>query len=282
MRETRILYIAGSGHSGSTLLDLLLGSHPHIESIGEIIKLPTYLDPKYGRSNMKCTCNVDINDCDYWNRILRGHEQVFSRINNESDFESINSSLYERILNISGKEIICDSSKSISRLDQLLRCKTFKVFIVHIVRDGRAVAYSNYRKKSLNQGPFTEPTKNVKQYDFDRAIKAWQEVNKEIYMRFNDRDNYLLIKYEDLCNDPNTTLNRILNRVDLTFIEEQLDFSNRIHHNVGGNRMRGLTDQKIELDKSYRSGISRFRWLSTSLRFRKSLSMFGYKIDDER
>jgi len=34
-----VVYILGSGHSGSTLLDLILGAHPGFSSSGEVAKL---------------------------------------------------------------------------------------------------------------------------------------------------------------------------------------------------------------------------------------------------
>ena len=35
----RVIYIAGTSHSGSTLLDLMLNAHPAIFSAGEVLKL---------------------------------------------------------------------------------------------------------------------------------------------------------------------------------------------------------------------------------------------------
>lgn len=37
--EIRVIYVTGKGHSGSTLLDLILGNHSQIESVGELINL---------------------------------------------------------------------------------------------------------------------------------------------------------------------------------------------------------------------------------------------------
>jgi hypothetical protein len=33
----RVIYIAGTSHSGSTLLDLMLNAHPEIISVGEVL-----------------------------------------------------------------------------------------------------------------------------------------------------------------------------------------------------------------------------------------------------
>jgi len=60
----RLLYIAGSGRSGSTLLDLLLGNHPLISGFGEVHRLS--LEPE----SRKCSCNRTIQDCEYWSRVI--------------------------------------------------------------------------------------------------------------------------------------------------------------------------------------------------------------------
>ena len=48
-----IIYIAGIGHSGSTLLDVLLGSHPDICGVGEIgrLFLPRPAAPRFPTEN---------------------------------------------------------------------------------------------------------------------------------------------------------------------------------------------------------------------------------------
>ena len=36
---TRVLMITGLDRSGSTILDIVLGNHPHIESVGEVANI---------------------------------------------------------------------------------------------------------------------------------------------------------------------------------------------------------------------------------------------------
>ena len=88
----RVLKIMGSARSGSTILDIALGNHPHIESVGEVNKLVRTgwisreslrgIDPKRLQVPM-CTCGkrldvlyVDTQDeaCPFWSRVR--HEWV--------------------------------------------------------------------------------------------------------------------------------------------------------------------------------------------------------------
>lgn len=62
-----LVYIAGYGHSGSTLLDMMLGSHTHIESMGEIKHF--IQNPSIVAGNSKCACGQYARDCRYWNEL---------------------------------------------------------------------------------------------------------------------------------------------------------------------------------------------------------------------
>ena len=60
----KCIYICSAGHSGSTLLDLLLGSHSNVTSLGEINQLSKNLS-----LNTLCTCGEEIRSCDFWKDI---------------------------------------------------------------------------------------------------------------------------------------------------------------------------------------------------------------------
>jgi hypothetical protein len=83
----KVLYITGLGRSGSTILDVVLGNHPHIESVGEVTRLIRTgwvsrkslrgIDPKRLRRPL-CTCGkrLDVPEvedaeevCPFWSRV---------------------------------------------------------------------------------------------------------------------------------------------------------------------------------------------------------------------
>ncbi|CAA9219325.1 MAG: hypothetical protein AVDCRST_MAG93-380, partial [uncultured Chloroflexia bacterium] len=85
----RVLKITGLGRSGSTVLDIVLGNHPDIESVGEVSRLIRTgwisreslrgIDPKK-RAVPICTCGkrldvlyVDTPDeaCPFWSSVRR-------------------------------------------------------------------------------------------------------------------------------------------------------------------------------------------------------------------
>ena len=77
---TRIVYIIAQGHTGSTLLDCILGTHPQIVSSGEM----RYLNYQIDRTRHKigtvkdqdiCTCLRNFSDCDYWKAVANDLEK---------------------------------------------------------------------------------------------------------------------------------------------------------------------------------------------------------------
>ncbi len=67
-----ILYIIGSGHSGSTLLDMLLGGHSKIVGVGEF---RMFSNQKQKLENQICTCGKKILDCSFWKKVSQTIEE---------------------------------------------------------------------------------------------------------------------------------------------------------------------------------------------------------------
>jgi hypothetical protein len=70
------VYIAGRGHSGSTLLTLLLARHPRIAAVGELSLLPLQIvRDKSTRWVGRCSCGERTQGCPVWGRVIREIEQ---------------------------------------------------------------------------------------------------------------------------------------------------------------------------------------------------------------
>ena len=63
----QLVYIAGSGHSGSTLLDRLLGSQPNISALGEIHRYSLGLNRF--ETPFSCDCGLALKDCAFWREV---------------------------------------------------------------------------------------------------------------------------------------------------------------------------------------------------------------------
>src|SRR5437868_14942502 len=61
-QKLKLVYIASSGRSGSTVLELLLGAHSACWTLGEFHVLPWLL-----RTNVKpCGCGSAVAQCSFW------------------------------------------------------------------------------------------------------------------------------------------------------------------------------------------------------------------------
>lgn len=274
MDPVDVIYILSSGHSGSTLLDLMLGSHSRIEGIGEIRSFDTYFaaDTRRPVERQDCTCGRLARECPYWARV---RERVAARIGTAdvtldpdaepARFEEENVALFEAIRQVSGKHIICDSSKQYRRLRPLLRSKRFRVHVVHLLRDSRAVANSGKKRN----------------WSVRRTALTWQSnLYRALLFAFRRRGSCTLtrIRYEDLARNPEDALRRILDKHGLAFEPAQLDFSSGEHHNLSGNRMRMKKGQRIEPDTKYLDQLSPGEWLAVTCLSAPALLYFGYPL----
>jgi len=245
----KVIYILGSGHCGSTLLDLLLGAHSKIFGAGEIHIIE--------EDKVKCTCGRKVRNCEFWSNIKNVPNQLkiyrrkgsflfnlddFFHVkdNNEiteSKFLKKNENLLEEISNKSESEVIIDSSKSVNRLEIIKKSDEIEPFLIHLVRDGQANSWFYIRKyKKFFPYIFTWFFTNLK-----------IEVSK---IRFGGKK--ITVKYKDLALEPEKTIKYILNELGLEFEEEMFDFKNEDQHQVGGNRMKFQEDSKIYFDEKWR------------------------------
>jgi len=253
MRKIPIIYITGSGHCGSTLLDIILDSHSKIFGVGEL--------ENFNKETL-CACGKKPSRCSFWGDILKkvDFENLKIRrrkidfilnkdkyyIKKTSRRESLkdlidwlknNELIYREILEKSRAEIIVDSSKNPDRAELLAKNRSIKLVILHLVRDGRAVAWS-YIKKYHKASPYMWKW-------FASNIKA------EILRRRNN-SKYIFVRYKDLVINPERVIKKILHQVDLEYESKMLHFRHFTHHEVGGNRMRLSGSEEIKEDVNWK------------------------------
>ncbi len=177
--KVRLVYLLAASHSGSTLLAMLLGSHPEICTVGEI-KMTSMGDiDKY-----RCSCGMQIKQCPFWNGVstdMAKYGFSFDITAPDTDIRSgatpyvrkllsplhrgpvmemlrdtalavsgawrsampqiqaRNLALMKCLIKRTGKRVIVDSSKIGLRLKYLLKNPGLDIKIVRLVRDGRGV-----------------------------------------------------------------------------------------------------------------------------------------------
>ena len=153
MRQKLIL-IRGLGHSGTTILDLILGAHSSIIGIGEGIRtlrgtikkdtMPQKIRSEEGYK-IPCTCGKIVKDCEIWGNTIK-----YLIPNDNKKLSEKFSYLSERIYEVYGNDkLIVDSSQSdwdsIADLN-----KKYDIKILFLTRDIRSWVNSVTKKYNGN------------------------------------------------------------------------------------------------------------------------------------
>ena len=261
-----MLFVGGSGRSGSTLVDRMVGAVPGACSLGEVVHLwqRALLD------NERCGCGEPFSACPFWQEVgqvaFGGWSQVDAHavlaLKNKVDrtryvgrlasprrspavdadlaaYNEFYARIYGAAAQVSGATIVIDSSKHPSLAFCLSRSAQIDLRVAHVVRDSPGVAYSWSKAvpRPEAEGEWM-PT-----YSTRRAITDWL-TNNGLFTVLGRRVPTLLVRYEDLAADPRRELRRLVDHVGLDPSHDDLSFVSadqvtlQAAHGVAGNPMR--------------------------------------------
>lgn len=199
--------ICGAGHSGSTLLGLVLGSHSRVFYAGEAKKSLFVGDSSKPRR--KRVCKICGETCPVWSRFVSPGAP----------------DLYESLARLTGREVVVDSTKDVAWIRARkaeLDAVRVPQKLVFLTRDGRAVVNSRLRK-----APERDPA---------ALVDAWMKKVREAAAYADERgEDALWVRYEDLASEPAKTVRRVCTHLGLAFEPEMLRYETKTHHPLGGN-----------------------------------------------
>ncbi|MFO1048913.1 MAG: sulfotransferase [Geminicoccaceae bacterium] len=268
------LYILGRPHSGSTILNILLGNGASTVSVGQLVS-------DIGKSENFCSCGAKIGECPFWCEVRREVEaagfpwpEVTSASMDQAHVKrlwrtwwagpsdphltrlaAITGALEQAITKVAGKPVLCDSSKEATRALFLMKYyPTAKV--IFLVRDPRSAVASHYwRFRSESRFHFLRKNHFLPRWMgpivLTLAAASWTVGNLlgELAVRIAP-ERVLLLRYEDLRDRPKEALERISRtfRIDLGDVDDLLDRGSvvEIGHNIGGNQVR--LEQSVRFD----------------------------------
>ena len=233
----KILYVAGYGRSGSTLLCAVLGGNDHSAPVGEFKSLFTYYSE--GRT---CACGKKLSECGFWHAVMIDFKNRLPEISLEeaadvtmrmdsfrnwlslrhrnTDLEKSYSIIWQTLIDCvcdrSGCNVIVDASKSASaacnRVAVLSR--VIEVQHVHLVRDPRSVMSSMVAaqvRRLKRHGIKPVPMRGV------RTLLSWIATNSyiELMHLFRLQPVHSRVSYERLTNTPVKCMDQLENDLDL-------------------------------------------------------------------
>lgn len=229
MSRTKVLYIAGAERSASTVLGRVLGQAKGACFVGEVVYAWRRFEYR------RCGCGRPVKDCAFWAAVHRqaiggdgpvGPEpfragrrarwwhapltfasrgRLATRF--RDDWERCER-LYEAVARVSDTRVIVDSSKSPVYGRVLGLVPALDVFVVHLIRDARAVAHSWRR---LKPAPNIGGQPHMNRRSLTWAARRWMIDNlatELLCQRVPGR--YLRLHYEDFVDRPRESIEPIL------------------------------------------------------------------------
>lgn len=237
-KPTPVLFVAGSGRSGSTLVGQVFASTPGTFSVGEVRHIWT----RGLGDNWSCGCGAPFRECPFWSAVLsdafgrtidlarlRWSERRLLRLRagvsalrwireperlraRHSYYLDALERLYRAIVSVSAASVVVDASKTPSYAALLSLLPSLDLRVLHLVRDPRATAYSWLNPKpSPDRGPAAT-------MDRIGAAKSallwtcWNLLAEAIRWRRPDIP-VARLRYESLALTPETTLMRVRDRL---------------------------------------------------------------------
>jgi SAM-dependent methyltransferase len=262
-----VVFIGGYARTGSTLLDRLLGQIQGFESFGEV----RHVWDRGFLGNQLCGCGAPFRDCPFWREVVDVAFGGFERVNaleistlkgsvdgfwnipriltggwtashrrQVGGYREALASLYSGMQRVSGARYLVDSTKDPQHAYMLRSIPGFDVRFVHLVRDSRPVAFSWGRVRRRPE-VFWE-SRDMPRYPALRSALAWDLANVAAGATRRLGFPYVLVRYEDLVQDPRAELTRILSGLDLgsdrlTYLKPGVARLG-IAHTVAGNPLR--------------------------------------------
>jgi hypothetical protein len=319
----KVLFIMGMTRSGSTLLDNILGEFDGFVSCGELRLLW-----KRGLiENRQCGCGRPVRQCERWTSILHkafgdewetvNYEKIQSnqrrsaRIHHTwsllrkqpghltgppmlTDYVRILPRLYRSIAEVSCASVIVDSSKRPSDVALLRLVPELDIYVVHLVRDPRAVAYSWSR---LKRQPERNGPDNMAINGPVHTTLRWlyRNLAAGAVARKTQPGQFMRVRYEDFVCNPRRVVRDIVSMVTRetpdgaavhemgSILQELRAVALRTNHTVSGNPSRFRTGVvPISEDREWLFGQSLTASILSTLFAMPLLRAYGYPLSPKR
>jgi hypothetical protein len=287
-----LIYIASLVRSGSTLLDHLIGSDDIINvgelwRLNRDFNMHSEAASRW--AHHVCRCEKPLDACPFWTKVRDCYEQrkgvsiseaktsvetgVTSPIADTLinlltfvlpnrfkrkviDFFYYNAKdklildnyfgILDCVCDVTGKKVVIDSSKRSNQLYGLINARNPDYYLkaIHLVRGVQAFCFST-KTRNREQG------RNV---GIVWPILVWIKENIKIMnlRSFFQDDDFFVIRYEDLCANPERVMRKLCDKFHLTFDANMLDPSEEGKHNIGGSPHRFTSTTKIKLDERWK------------------------------
>lgn len=297
----KVIYIAGWGRSGSTLLARILGQIDRIAHTGELRTIWT----DGFKTKSICGCGQPTRECSVWQSVMeqvfggldsvdlqamiqlrrqsepRSHDLIKRRVLPGQDtkllqrsqhYREILSKLYRAIQSTLDADIIVDDSLHPGYAYTLASVPGLEVYLIHIIRDARGCTYSWTKRKKKGLGS----------YSLRDSALGWDLRNLAVETLKNHPNiRYHRLRYEDFIQAPKQAVHSILEfaaikPVLLPFTSPS-EVKLGITHSIFGNDNRAETGLiSLRLDEVWKQKMEHPDQLKVGLMTWPLLLRYGY------
>jgi len=266
--KVKVIFIGGAGRSGSTLLDRILGQIDGFCSLGETY----HIWQRSVLQNQLCGCGTPFKECSFWQAVLqeafvRGEYQngnallnlqrsvarlrhmpllLFPSMRSKSfsshlsQYINILERFYRAIVKISGCNVLIDSSKLPPHGFILSEIPGIDLYVIHLVRDSRAVVYSWQRKKLRPEIYWKEsymPRMGLLRSTYEWLLCNWltESLSQKVL-------HYKIMSYEEFTKSPKKKVEEFVKWLGMgaqpNFFTNECMVDLGIDHTISGNPVR--------------------------------------------
>lgn len=284
MPEPRVLYVAGPGRSGSTLLSDVLGQFDGWTNVGELMFL--WRNRAEG-SLRSCGCGLLLTACPFWAEVASEAPDAFDlapevvdlvyRSRAASNWLHLVASerrgdgafiawrdaiaqLYQAIAKVAGSRVIVDSSKQPGPGFVATAAGVAEVSVLHMTRDPRAVVASWRAPKASREYPEEQlfamrPSRST----FDWVAQS--SATSVVLSRRVPAGGYRRLRYEDFAANPESSVAAIAawmgdESTTLPFTSPSTAILSPSHSIAGNPDRLGATTRAIALDERWRDVLT--------------------------
>lgn len=311
--KLKVLYVMGPGRSGSTVLGQILNGVDGFFLVGELY----YLWDRGLIENRLCSCGALFKRCPVWEKVLResfgGAERIdaervidlrgqalgnrrllFSTAKHRrravlrmGEYLGALEALYRGVALASESRVIVDTSKSPAYGFALENVQGIEVYVLHLVRDPRAIAYSWWDRKKRQPASEKRPGRYMTARNPLETSLTWSVWNLAVEKTWSDASaRYMLLRYEDFVQNPRRCLERVMAFVGeegtLPLVEER-EVSLGVNHAFSGNPDRLRSGSVIlREDEEWKHRMGRAQHALVAATTWPGLLKYGYHVFGRR
>lgn len=283
----RVLLLAGSGRSGSTLVERALGDVDGVIALGETV----HLWERGLRDDELCGCGQPFSRCLFWTqvgerafggwqtldpdeivelrhaivrtryipRMVGLSRDVAWRLRRDK-LARLVGAIYRAVADTTGAGLIVDSSK-MPAYAALLRHAGVDLGCLYVVRDPRGVAHS--WAKTVTRPEVTDGSSIMPRYGAAESALWWSTFDATYALLARGGMAMTTLRYEDFVRDPRSCIARTLEFAGMPMTDDRLGHITpkgvRLSHGhlVAGNPMRFRTGEiPLTQDEEWRTAMS--------------------------